>query len=213
MTRTKNKLWRYCSTNAPYAAKNLKNSLKNRTKKYAAPYAAGAPKEVTAARCFRPRARIRRSAADTAPPAGDAGRNAHEILRLVPPNNFRDLGEPSPPLRNLQMLSYYIIAQIPPLASSLARQIGSFCAREPCLKRKLFLNTHEFFVRAAPEKFRDFEKLSFSGGIFLGPSIIEMPPFTSSEPACAANVVALAQGNPACAHYYFKMSFRPKRTK
>ena len=35
------------------------------------------------------------------------------------------------------------------------------------------------------------------------PTIIEMPPFTSGEPAYAANAVALAQGNPACAHNCF----------
>ena len=35
------------------------------------------------------------------------------------------------------------------------------------------------------------------------PTIIEMPSFTSGEPAFAANVVALSQGNPACAHNCF----------
>ena len=39
--------------------------------------------------------------------------------------------------------------------------------------------------------FREFEELSSSGGIFKSPHIIEMPPFTSSEPAAAANCVFL----------------------
>ena len=38
---------------------------------------------------------------------------------------------------------------------------------------------------------------------FLAPTIIGMPPFTSGEPAFAANVVALSAGNPPCARLLF----------
>lgn len=47
---------------------------------------------------------------------------------------FVSLRGASSPLLRYARLSYYIIAAIPPLVSSLTRQIGACCAGKPCLQ-------------------------------------------------------------------------------